>query len=329
MFLLQSIKRISSLVLSYSVLLSFLPTLQVQAEANPAWNSQSVWEELIERDHAVRQGSISYNQSLDQEGPKLHHLSYLRNLRFKKIQPVAASSTTPAFVSELMYDGEDYFTSLPEQITISAGAPTLLQPVRALVDVTPRPCIPTGRGLSILTNHSIEISGSWATVTGTGPDGTTIVAKVDLSDHLLIRKMVRYGSDRIKLGEITTKGSTPDGSIAKASEYRFMSHVRKWEFLKADFQAPPASTFKPFFPEEKLILDQRLGTPIGIQKTTFGRLNKGQILRVTQRETRKLEQKNRLVKIKPKIQAALNTLMILLPLFLLGLWISLKRNNAN
>jgi hypothetical protein len=61
----------------------------------------------------------------------------------------------------------------------------------------------------------------------------------------------------------------------------------KWKFLKANFASPPVSRFYPPFPAGPVILDQRLGTPVGIRKTTVGSLSKSQVLQFAQLELRK------------------------------------------
>jgi hypothetical protein len=308
-----------------ALVLLLLPS---QAWASPDWNAKTVWEELQRRDKGVSQGTISYINQIDTGGNTLVYnflFSYLADHRYKK----AFKSSSKGIASELTesYDGEDYFTSSPGQIVISNKKQSSVPlSVKALVDVMPCPSIPTGRGLSQLSKHSISIKGRWATVKGVGEDNTIIIADVDLKDHFLVRKMERYNSQMALLGNITTLGELANGAIAKTATYRYEGGFRSWKFLSVRFDAPDSHLFTPSFQGGGLtIIDERLGTPIGISKKMVEPVSKKQLLNITRREENRLRQSKNYVELARTIRVFASTFILLLPTLLFSVWLLRKR----
>lgn len=311
-------------------LVSSLTSVQAQDQLSIPNGADAVWRQIQKRDAAVAQGTISYLQSRGDKSQWVRVLlEYRSDFRFRRKEENDGKISSGLTLPETVYDGVDWFNISPSTVIISRGKPQELQLGMHTIDVTPKPSFPAGRGLSLLKNHSITLKRNWATVKGEAEDGSRVSADVDLRHSFLARKITRSNKAGRLIGVIMTKGELVNGAIAASAAYSGPRVKGAWKFLKADFSSPAVARFKVALTAGPMIVDERMGEPIGIRKTTLGSMDKDEVLRRTKAELDKRARLMAFLQKRQSIQNAINAFLLLLPILLFGVWFSSRRGNVS
>jgi len=230
------------------------------------------------------------------------------------------------------FDGTDSFLNTGKSIIIKAGLPSDASYDQSLMDVTPYPSFPMGRGLSSLVAFAAVRKGKWIEVKGHTLGGIYITAKVDPNDHDLAREIEMRNVKGDWEGLWRTHGDTLSGAIVNRSIYTPSrsnhSQSLTFDFISADLLTPRKAEFDCVIKGNLAIVDQRLGGSVTIKKPTQGIISKNEILDATRSVLEKRGQQQRTSKLVETIQNIVNALFISLPLILLGVWFSLRRSKT-
>jgi len=196
-------------------------------------------------------------------------LSYRGKLFKREESKMGVNNTSPPLTT--LFDGTDEFVISNGQVTINPGESKDLKEYSRWFSVYPGPCFIIGRGLSSLSNKSVNSYNNVTQVKGAVTDGTVISAVLDTQHGdvaKLIERRERNGRviSQLKLGRPMLYSGSYIASEAIYSAARGSLHAKpklcsKLIISKAVF-ADPNIDFKVNLQPGSLVVDNRLGMPM-------------------------------------------------------------------
>lgn len=315
-------------LLSTTIAVSYLTALPAISQTFP----NEVHKKLILLDRKVSQGHLYFDRTFQtggEESSESHEFSFNAHHCYKDSYVLSDPSHSRLTIC---FDGTDSFLSAGKTITIGAGLPRNASHDQALMDVTPYPSFPMGRGLSSLKDFTAQHNGKWIEIKGHTLSGIYITAEVDPSDHYLAREIEIRNTRGDWRGFWRTYRNISQGMIASKAVYTPSisdnSLKSAFNFKKADFVSQSDEEFICPIKEKITIVDERLGSSVTLLKMDSGSISKNEVLRRTRLILEERGKEKRTYSLVGLTQNLVNALLVLLPMLLIGVWFSIRQSRA-
>ena len=233
----------------FTIMVAVIILLSAICTPVSAGNSQQILAELRRSDDALRQGSLTYDETLTtpEEGTVRYQMYYSADGRGHLI-PKTLKGKLHAM--EAVFDKDCGFlvshNNKDTEIIFSNDANPIASKENIMWNVIPAPCFALGRGLTSLENITLNATGTH--LEGVAPDGTKIEALLDPNHGYVAREIIR--KSREADGHVLTRwlldGSRDFGDgvfIATRSTYEVQKSntvqtQKQIVVLQAQFKSP-------------------------------------------------------------------------------------------
>ena len=238
-------------------------------------------------------------------------------------------------VKEVLFDGQDEFSSIGDSVTISRLSSLSDTPNNRMLLLLPGACFFKGRGLSMLKSPHIRSvpTSPLVELRGQTSKGESIRALLDPRQNFLARRIERLGEDSKPFVLVETQGAQNGGLMPQTATVMYPGRGTslmplRFEFSAATFGKTPAEPLEFSIARPAILADARSGAPLIIRKTSSVPMTKADVFAITDKEAKKLGILNDREQAAENKQHNINLALTFVPLTLAALllaWRTKKR----